>query len=153
MYKTVSCFHPDAKENNKSLDNQIATTRKAITLRIGHDPLLPPLSNSFVAEAGLSQTANQFAGDARGWLEIEGSSTKMVLTINILRHCPKIIFQKWELPAVGEPHETRSTITSAQVAEETMWQLLKDHHPFRLSLRNYINGRRTPTDQLKVPLF
>jgi hypothetical protein len=92
--KTVSCFHPDAKENDKSLDNRMATTRKAITLRIGHDPLLGALSNSFVAEAGLSQTANQFTGDARGWLETEGSSTKMVLTINILRHCPKIIFQR-----------------------------------------------------------
>lgn len=76
-----------------------------------------PASNTteprFVVEVGLSESAQNLAADARGWLETSGSSVKLVITIDIDRSSPEVILHRWE-PAPREYHmQTRTPCISA----------------------------------------
>ena len=59
-----------------------------------------------VIETGMLESQQKLAIDAQGWLEAQGSETKVVITINIDKHSPRITFQRWEHAYIQ--HATRS---------------------------------------------
>ncbi|EZF34326.1 hypothetical protein TMEN_6280 [Trichophyton mentagrophytes] len=96
-YELVSMNESEIQSLNK-------TWRKQPDLAFGLDghtrwPVL-------VIETGMSETQQKLAIDAQGWLEAQGSDTKVVITMNIDKHSPRITFQRWEHAYTR--HATRS---------------------------------------------
>ncbi|EZG06201.1 hypothetical protein H106_03986 [Trichophyton rubrum CBS 735.88] len=86
------------------LPDRLADTRSSrVTSKTGRfvkepDGSLRPLHHEWptvVVETGLLETGRKLSMDARGWLETDGSETRVVVTANIDRKAPCIIFHKW----------------------------------------------------------
>ncbi|KAK2842937.1 hypothetical protein FQN49_005973 [Arthroderma sp. PD_2] len=75
-------------------------------------------------EIGLFESESKLAIDAQGWLEIDGSKTKIVLTAKLNRRRPQITFQRWEhhlpsyRPITRHFHPTGSAVEEVVATHE-----------------------------------
>ncbi|KAN0074148.1 hypothetical protein V8E54_008085 [Elaphomyces granulatus] len=59
-------------------------------------PRQKPVKPFMILEVGLSQSRNQLARDAHGWLESPGTSVRLAITMNINRQRPEILITPWK---------------------------------------------------------
>ncbi|KAL5332410.1 hypothetical protein BJX70DRAFT_384225 [Aspergillus crustosus] len=103
---------------------------------------------SFVVEVGFSESARQLALDARGWLETDSASVKLVVTISIQRESPEIILRRWELVPRGYGVLTRSSPPSARCT--AFLKLSRTNNTTSITGESYMNGTTTTTTQLDL---
>ncbi|KAF3482512.1 uncharacterized protein GIQ15_05271 [Arthroderma uncinatum] len=77
-----------------------------------------------VIETGLSERDQKLAIDTQDWLEVHGSRTQVVITININRSTPHLTIRRWEhyyspsRPATRLFQPSRSTMETVDVVHE-----------------------------------
>ncbi|KAL2822992.1 hypothetical protein BJX63DRAFT_376029 [Aspergillus granulosus] len=104
---------------------------------------------SFVVEVGLSESARQLALDARGWLETDSSSVKLVVTITIHQDNPTIILHRWELLPRRSGVVTRSAPLLAR--RTAFLKLFRTNNTTSIAGESYMNGTTTNITQLTLP--
>ncbi|KAL4916505.1 hypothetical protein BDW62DRAFT_186158 [Aspergillus aurantiobrunneus] len=68
---------------------------------------------SVVLEVSFSETREKLMSDIRHWLGASGGDVKVVFTVAIERHAPKIIIEQWVMQNSREGREQRIEITKS----------------------------------------
>lgn len=106
---------------------------------------------SLILEVGLSESSEELANIAKGWLETPGSTVQMVVTIDINRDEARVRITLWELgTTMAQSPSTRraAAIEISRLNGETV--VVGEQYPDSCHNR-FDNGESFPTTELVLP--
>jgi hypothetical protein len=113
------------------------------------EPLGKKFKLTMVIEAGFSYATKRLAFDAKSWIEAEGSTVQLALTIEIDDDPPRVTYRCWERPLSSKPsQEVRVLRKGSETVVEGDFLLL----PFeKLHARSKASKKPTGKDIILTP--